>query len=386
MTTTNDLQQAMTIDGEPGRVEVPFLDLHGMHAGIKEEILADVADLIETSAFSNGPAVAEFERAFAEFCGTSSCVGVASGLDALRLALVAAGIEPGDEVLVPANTFIATVEAVTQAGGRPVLVDVSEHDYNLDPAAVEAALTPRSRFLLPVHLYGQLADMGMLGALAERHGLKILEDACQAHGAERDGVRAGTGGLAAGFSFYPGKNLGAMGDAGALVTDDAELAARVRMLREHGQSRKYEHDVPGYTARLDTLQALVLLRKLPLLAGWNDERRAAARRYADVLAGIGDLVLPACARASEPVWHLFVVRTAEPGALAASLGERGISTGRHYPSPIHLTRAYAHLGYGPGDFPIAERLAREVVSLPVFPGITEAQIDAVAAAVRMHFA
>ena len=190
-------------------------------------------------------------------------MGVASGLDALRLALVAAGIEPGDEVLVPANTFIATVEAVTQAGGRPVLVDVSEHDYNLDPAAVEAALTPRSRFLLPVHLYGQLADMGMLGALAERHGLKILEDACQAHGAERDGVRAGTGGLAAGFSFYPGKDLGAMGDAGALVTDDAELAARVRMLREHGQSRKYEHDVPGYTARLDTLQALVLLRKLP---------------------------------------------------------------------------------------------------------------------------
>ena len=368
------------------RVEVPFLDLHGMHAGIKADILADMADLIETSAFSNGPAVAEFERAFAQFCGTSTCVGVASGLDALRLALIAAGIEPGDEVIVPANTFIATVEAVTQAGGRPVLADVSDHDYNLDPAAVEAAVTPRTRFLLPVHLYGQLADMNALRSLADRHGLKILEDACQAHGAERDGVRAGTGGLAAAFSFYPGKNLGAMGDAGALVTDDADLAARVRMLREHGQSRKYEHDVPGYTARLDTLQALVLLRKLPLLAGWNDERRAAARRYADVLEGVGDLVLPASARGSDPVWHLFVVRTADPAALAASLSERGISTGRHYPTSIHLTGAYAHLGYGPGDFPIAEGLAREVVSLPVFPGITEAQIDAVAAAVRAHFA
>jgi dTDP-4-amino-4,6-dideoxygalactose transaminase len=379
---TNDLRPSMTID----RVEVPFLDLHGMHAGIKAEILADMADLIETSAFSNGPAVAEFERAFAQFCGTSTCVGVASGLDALRLALIAAGIEPGDEVIVPANTFIATVEAVTQAGGRPVLADVSDHDYNLDPAAVEAAVTPRTRFLLPVHLYGQLADMDALRPLADRHGLKILEDACQAHGAERDGVRAGTGGFAAAFSFYPGKNLGAMGDAGALVTDDADLAARVRMLREHGQSRKYEHDVPGYTARLDTLQALVLLRKLPLLAGWNDERRAAARLYADVLEGVGDLVLPASARGSDPVWHLFVVRTADPAALAASLGERGISTGRHYPTSIHLTGAYAHLGYGPGDFPIAEGLAREVVSLPVFPGITEAQIDAVAAAARAHFA
>ena len=383
--TTNDPRITLSPDREPERVEVPFLDLHGMHASVKEEILADIADLIDTSAFSNGPPVAEFERAFGQFCGTSSCVGVASGLDALRLALVAAGIESGDEVIVPANTFIATVEAVTQAGARPVLVDASEQDYNLDPAAVDAAVTPRSRYLLPVHLYGQLADMRALGPLAERHGLGILEDACQAHGAERDGVRAGKAGFAAAFSFYPGKNLGAMGDAGALVTEDAELAARVRMLREHGQSRKYEHDVPGYTARLDTLQALVLLRKLPLLAGWNDERRTAARYYADALAGVGDLVLPACAPGSEPVWHLYVVRTAEPDALAASLGERGIRTGRHYPAPIHLTRAYAHLGYRRGDFPIAERLAREVVSLPLFPGITEAQLDAVAAGVRAHF-
>jgi dTDP-4-amino-4,6-dideoxygalactose transaminase len=383
--TTHDVALHGPVEQEPRRVDVPFLDLHGIHAAIKDEILADVAHLIDTSAFSNGPAVAVFEQEFARFCGTSTCVGVASGLDALRLALVAAGLGPGDEVIVPANTFIATVEAVTQAGARPILVDASEDDDNVDPAAVEAAVTPRTRFLLPVHLYGQLADMRALGALAERHGLRILEDACQAHGAQRDGVRAGTSGLAAAFSFYPGKNLGAMGDAGALVTDDPELAVRVRALREHGQRRKYEHEFPGYTARLDTLQALVLLRKLPLLAAHNEQRRAAARYYGDALAGLGDLVLPPCPPGSDPVWHLYVVRTAEPDALAASLRARGISTGRHYPEPIHLTRAYAGLGYAPGAFPVAERLARQVLSLPLFPGITEAQLEAVVDGARAYF-
>jgi dTDP-4-amino-4,6-dideoxygalactose transaminase len=386
MTTNVDLKPTpQRADRSRSRVEVPFLDLHGIHAPLKAEILADVAHLIDCSAFSNGPAVAEFENAFKHFCGTRWCVGLSSGLDALRLGLLAGGIEPGDEVIVPANTFVATVEAVSQAGAVPVLVDAGEADCNVDPGAVEAALTPRTRFLLPVHLYGQLADMPALKSIAERRGLRILEDACQAHGGERDGIRAGQGGLAAAFSFYPGKNLGAMGDAGALVTDDADLAERVRALREHGQRRKYHHDLPGYTARLDTLQALVLLRKLPLLDRWNQERRAAAQYYNEALAGLGDLVLPPCPRQSEPVWHLYVVRTREPQALAAFLRERGIGTGRHYPVPIHLTDAYAHLGYRRGDFPVTERLAGEILSLPIFPGITDEQIAAVVEGVAAYF-
>jgi dTDP-3-amino-3,4,6-trideoxy-alpha-D-glucose transaminase len=382
---TTKVDPCVPTDGAPRVAEVPFLDLRGIHAPMKADILADIAHLIDTSAFSNGAAVVEFEDRFGRFCGTRWCVGVSSGLDALRLALLASGIAPGDEVILPANTFIATVEAVTQAGGRPILVDVRENDHNIDPAAVEAVVTARTRFLLPVHLYGQLADMRALRALAERHGLLIVEDACQAHGSERDGFRAGRAGLAAAFSFYPAKNLGAMGDAGALVTDDAAIAAHVRALREHGQRRKYHHDMPGFTARLDTLQALVLLRKLPRLADWNEKRRAAARFYSDALAGVGDLVLPPCPQGSEPVWHLYVVRTAKPLALAAYLRDRGISTGRHYPVPIHLTSAYAGLGHGRGDFPVAERLAREVLSLPMFPGITRAQLDAVVDGVAAFF-
>jgi dTDP-4-amino-4,6-dideoxygalactose transaminase len=265
-------------------------------------------------------------------------------------------------------------------------VDVSERDYNLDVAAVAAAITPRTRFLLPVHLYGQLADVRALADIAARHDLQLLEDACQAHGAERDGVRAGAAGTAAAFSFYPGKNLGAMGDAGALVTDDAELAARVRALREHGQRAKYVHELEGYTARLDTLQALVLSRKLPLLDGWNEERRAAAAFYTAELAGVGDLVLPPVPDGSDPVWHLYVVRTAEPDRLAAALAERGVATGRHYPQPPHLSGAYAWLGHRRGEFPVTEALADELLSLPIFPGITEEQLHAVAAAVADAFA
>ena len=297
---------------------VPFLDLGPSHDGLVTALLEDFARLIESGAFTNGPAVAEFEEAFAAYCGSAHCVGLASGLDALRLALIALELEPGDEVIVPADTFVATLEAVTQAGGTPVLADVSESDYNLDPEAAEAAVGPRTRALLPVHLYGQLADLERLAALAERHGLAVVEDACQAHGARRDGHGAGATGLAGAFSFYPAKNLGAMGDAGALVTSDAELAAHARMLREHGQTRKYRHEAEGWTARLDTIQALVLLRKLPLLDGWNEERRAAAAFYSEALAGVGDLRLPPVAAGSEPVWHLYVVRTARPRSWPSS--------------------------------------------------------------------
>jgi dTDP-4-amino-4,6-dideoxygalactose transaminase len=367
------------------RLPVPFLDLRHVHDGLKAEILSDLSDLIDTNAFTNGPQVRQFEEAYAEWCGSRHCVGLASGLDALRLALLAAGIEPGDGVIVPANTFIATFEAVAQAGGRPVPVDVGESDYNLDLGAVEAAITARTRFLLPVHLYGQMTDMRALSALASHRGLTIVEDACQAHGAARDGLVSGTAGLAGAFSFYPGKNLGAMGDAGALVTDDEELAEQVRALREHGQREKYRHELEGYTARLDTIQALVLLHKLPELERWNEERRSVAQAYTSVLEGIGDLVLPSVPEGSEPVWHLYVVRTAAPERLAAFLGERGIGSGRHYPEPAHLSPAYRWLGYERGSFPVTERLAGELLSLPIFPGMSEEQVDAVVRAISEYF-
>jgi acetyltransferase-like isoleucine patch superfamily enzyme len=261
-----------------GRIDVPFLDLGCVHAQLKPQILEDISELLDSGAFTNGPAVGEFEQAFAAYCGRSACVGVANGTDAIRLSLIAAGITPGDEVIVPANTFVATFEAICQAGGLPVPVDVTEADYNVDVAAAESAVTEQTRFLLPVHLYGQLADMAGLERLAERAGTEIVEDACQAHGATRDGRRAGGVGTAAAFSFYPGKNLGAIGDAGAIVLDDADLDRELRALREHGQHEKYRHAREGWTARLDTLQAAVLLRKLPLLDDWNAERRATTGR------------------------------------------------------------------------------------------------------------
>jgi len=364
----------------------PFLDLAPVTSAVEDDLFTKFAELVESGQFVNGPQVASFEEAFAAWCGVPHCVGTASGLDALRLGLLAAGLEPGDEVVLPAMTFVATAEAVTQAGGQPVLADVSEHDWNLDPASAEAAATGKTRFLLPVHLYGQLADVSALAGVAGRLGLTIVEDACQAHGAERDGIRAGSAGSAAAFSFYPGKNLGAMGDAGALVTSDDRLADEVRALREHGQRLKYDHDVEGWTARLDTIQAIVLLLKLPLLTGWNEERRQAAAFYGEALRGVGDVVLPPVPPGSSPVWHLYVIRTAEPEDLAAFLADRGIATGRHYPIPVHLTRAYEHLGYREGAFPVAEALARECLSLPIFPGITEVQATAVVEGIRDFFA
>ena len=366
-------------------VAVPFLDLSHMHAPLKDELMREVGALLESGAFTNGPLVTSFETAFAAYCGVGHCVGVSSGLDALRLGLLASGLEPGDEVIVPAATFVATLEAVTQAGGVPVVVDVSEGDYCLDPNATSAAIGPRTHALLPVHLYGQLADMRALGTIAESRGIHILEDACQAHGAERGGLRAGASGSAAAFSFYPGKNLGAAGDAGAFLTEDAGTADRVRALREHGQTAKYVHAFVGWTARLDAIQALVLSQKLPLLDGWNEQRRRAARFYDRALEGVGDLVLPPVPVGSRPVWHLYVVRTREPEALAAFLGERGIGTGRHYPDPVHLTEAYQSLGHRRGAFPMAEALARECLSLPMFPGIDEGQLAAVVDGVRSFF-
>jgi dTDP-3-amino-3,4,6-trideoxy-alpha-D-glucose transaminase len=364
---------------------VPFLDLGRVHRGLRDDIVQELNAVIEASKFVNGPQVAEFEDMFAAYCGTRFCVGVASGLDALRLGLLAAGLEPGDEVIVPAMTFVATFEAVRQAGGRPLVVDVSERDYNIDPEAVAPAGGPRTRFLLPVHLYGQMADMHSLRQVAAQRGIGVLEDACQAHGATRDGARAGNAGLAAAFSFYPTKNLGAMGDAGALVTDDADLAAAVCALREHGQRVKYRHEREGYTARLDTFQAVVLKHKLAFLDDWNDERRALAAYYFESLDGVGDLRLPPVPSGSDPVWHVYAVRTDARDELAAFLAEHGIATALHYPEPPHLSSAYSWLSYGPGDFPVAEALANELLSLPLFPGMSEAEVDSVITAVRDFF-
>ena len=364
---------------------MPFLDLGATHAPLKDDLLALFGDLIDSSAFVNGPQVDEFEARWAEYCGVRHCIGVSSGLDALRLALLAAGVGRDAEVIVPAHTFAATFEAVSQTGATVVPVDVRWDDYNIDPDAVARAVTPRTRVVLPVHLYGQLCDMRSLARVADAAGLAVIEDACQAHGATRNGVRAGTAGLAAAFSFYPGKNLGAMGDAGALVTNDADLAEQVRALREHGQRAKYRHEFDGYTARLDTIQAIVLLRKLSALDEWNALRRSVARRYSAALDGVGDLVLPTVAEGSEPVWHLYVVRTKAPEELAAFLADRGIATGRHYPEPPHLSRAYSSLGYGPGSFPVAETLAREGLSLPMYPGMTEDEIEAVVGAISDYF-
>lgn len=376
MTTITQTESART---------VPFFDGAAMMDGLKEDLLAELSELIDSGRFINGPQVAEFEASFAAYCQTAACVGAASGLDALRLALIAAGLERGDEVIVPAQTFIATLEAVTQAGGVPVVADVAESDYNLDPDAAEAAVTSRTRFVLPVHLYGQMADMRALGLMAMRHGVALLEDACQAHGAERDGLRAGAESLAGAFSFYPAKNLGAMGDAGALVTDDLELADRVRALREHGQTEKYRHVTAGFTARMDTLQAIVLKHKLPHLDSWNDSRREAARFYTDGLEGVGDLRLPPVPEGSNPVWHLYVIRTADPEGLAGFLGERAVATGRHYPEPPHLSAAYAELGHTAGAFPVAEAISREGLSLPMYPGISEVQLTAVVEAISEFF-
>jgi dTDP-4-amino-4,6-dideoxygalactose transaminase len=362
-----------------------FVDLSHVNAAVARDVLADLAALITTGEFTNGPQVERFERGFATYCRASECVGTSSGLDALRLALIAAGIGQGDEVIVPAQTFIATFEAVSQAGATPIVVDVSERDYNLDPDAVAAAVGPRTRCVLPVHLYGQMADMRRLSDLAERHDLWLVEDACQAHGAERDDLHPGQAAAAAAFSFYPTKNLGALGDAGALISDDHALAADARALRQHGERERHVSERIGYTARLDTLQAAVLLRKLPLLEEWNRQRRETAALYADALEHAGDLRCLPVPAGSRPVWHLYPVRTAHAESLAAFLAERGIRTGRHYPQPPHLSPAYAALGHRRGAFPVAEGLAVQLLSLPIFPGISERQVARIAGAVHEYF-
>ncbi len=345
------------------------------------EITRAISAVISRGDFILGEEVEQFEDAFAEACQVEHAVGVDSGTSALELALRAFGIGPGDQVVTAANTFIATALAISYTGATPVLVDVDPHTFNMDPALLEDAITERTKAVIPVHLYGQAADMDPIIEIARRHHLVVIEDACQAHGATYKGKRVGSIGDAAAFSFYPAKNLGAYGDGGAVVTNDERIAKSLRRLRNYGQSDKYIHDLRGYNRRLDTLQAAVLHAKLKCLDGWNAARREHARRYQELLAS-ADVVTPAPANYGEPVWHLYVIRAQDRDGLRKRLMEQGIRAGIHYPVPIHLQQAYADLGYGPGAFPITEQASREVLSLPMYAELSAEQIEYVAGAIR----
>lgn len=361
---------------------IPFLDVKAATEELRPEIDAALAEVVGSGWYVGGPAVARFEAAFAAHVGAAQCVGASNGLDALTLALRALGVGEGDEVIAPANTFIATWLAIEAAGARVVPVEPREDTMNIDAARIEAAVTPQTRAIIPVHLYGQPADMDAIGDIAARRGLKVIEDAAQAHGARWRGARIGGGSDAACWSFYPGKNLGALGDAGAVTTNDPDLAGRIRRLGNYGSAEKYVHDARGVNARLDPLQAAALTVKLAYLDDWNARRARIAALYLDALAGLSGLTLPAVDPRAEPVWHLFVIRAADRDRLAARLAEAGVQTLIHYPTPPHLQKAFADSGYGPGDLPVAERLANEVLSLPIGPHLAEDDAARVADAVR----
>lgn len=358
---------------------VPLVDLAAQQAEVHQEVLAGIEALLRSAAFIGGEPVAAFEREYAQFCGAEHCVGASNGTDALELALRALGVGPGDEVILPAGTFVATAEAVHRAGATPVLVDVDEEHLLMDPAAAGAAVTSRTRAVIPVHLYGQCAPVERI-AEAVGPSVPILEDAAQAQGALRHGRSAGTLGTVAATSFYPGKNLGAAGDAGAVLTSDPGLARAVRRIAEHGSLTKYQHDVPGFNARLDAVQAVVLRAKLARLPGWNARRAAAARRYDALLRDVPGVKLPATAPGNEHVWHLYMVRVPHRDAVLARLHAEGIGAGVHYPVPVHLTGAFAHLGHRRGDFPVAEAAADQVLSLPLYPHLSPEQQERVVAA------
>jgi len=378
--------------------KIPFVDLGTLHRELEEELVTVFRSALRTAGFIGGPAVEGFERDFAQFCETQFCVGVNSGTDALRFALIAAGVQLGDIVLTVPFTFIATTEAISQAGARPDFVDINGRTFTMDPEKLRQYLETQcvpdevtGRYVhktlgrpvtavVPVHLYGQMADMDPILELAAHYKLTVIEDACQAHGAESFSkkrnrwLKAGSIGRAAAFSFYPGKNLGACGEGGAVTTNDEELARKVAMLRDHGQSKKYYHDVEGYNGRLDSIQAGILRVKLRHLSRWNEQRRESARIYDELLAPLGGSVIcPYKSSSSKSVYHLYVVRTQFRDELQKDLNEAGIGTGIHYPIPIHLQAAYASMGWKQGDFPESEEAADQILSLPMFPGLTADQ-------------
>lgn len=365
-------------------MNVPFLDLHAAYLELKSDIDEAVSRVLESGWYLLGGELDAFEREFADYLGVKHCIGVGNGLEALHLSLRALGVGPGDEVLVPANTFIATFLAVSYAGATPVPVEPIESTYNLDSDRLGAVLTARTKAIIPVHLYGQPADMDPILAFAEQHGLWVLEDAAQSHGARYRGRRVGGLGHAAGWSFYPGKNLGALGDGGAVTTNDDVLAERLRVLRNYGSKVKYVHEVQGFNSRLDELQAAVLRVKLRHLDAWNRRRKSVATTYLRALAET-ELVLPAVPAWTDPVWHLFVVRTPQRDFLRCALQERGIGALIHYPIPPYLQNAYKKLDYGVDRFPLSERLHKEVLSLPMGPHLSKCHIEAVVGAVINAF-
>lgn len=363
------------------QTKVPFLDLKAQYLSIKGEIDAAIAKILETSQFVLGDEVAALEREFAEYCGAAQGVGVNSGTSALHLALLACGVGPGDEVVTVPHTFVATVAAIRYTGARPVYVDVDPASFTMDPALLEAAIGPRTKAVIPVHLYGQPADMDPILAVARRRGLRVIEDAAQAHGARYGGRPIGSLGDVACFSFYPGKNLGAYGEGGMVVTSDEGIAKTVRMLRDWGQDRKYHHVLPGYNYRLEGMQGAILRVKLRHLERWTEARRTHAARYAELLAGTA-VKLPAERPGSRHVYHVYAVRTRDRDAVMKALAEQGVQTGIHYPVPVHLQPAYEDSAWHEGSFPHAERAAAEVLSLPMYPEMTEEHLQAVGRAVR----
>lgn len=378
---------------------IPLVDLRAQYQSIKPEMDAAMQEVIDGTAFILGPAAERFEKNFAAFCGAEHCIGVDSGTAALHLALVAFGVGPGDEVITTPHTFVATAEPISLVGARPIFVDIDPRTYNLDPNKLEDAITLRTRAIIPVHLYGQPAEMDAIRQIARRHNLRVIEDAAQAHGATYRDRRAGSLGDVACFSFYPGKNLGAYGDAGALVTDDAELAARLRMLRDHGRTSKYEHQITGFGYRLDGLQGAVLDVKLKHLPEWNAQRRAHADYYTELLSSLDDassvqpqaweddasIVTPFEPSHLRSSYHLYVLRAKKRDSLLQYFKARDIEAGIHYPIPLHLQPVYKNLGYTRGDLPAAEQAADQVISLPMYPELTTAQMERVVDTLREFY-
>lgn len=369
-------------------MNVPFLDLKAQNSSIASEVLPLWADILNNAAFIGGPQVQGLEEEFAAACGVKHAIALSNGTDALRFVFMALGVKPGDEIITVSNSFIATTEAISQAGGTIRFVDIDPKTYLMDPALLEAAITPKTVGIVPVHLYGQMADMDPILAIANKHGLWVVEDAAQSQLAEYKGKRSGAVGIAAATSFYPGKNLGACGEAGGVTTNDDAIAAAVRQIRDHGQAKKYYHDIEGYNGRCDAIQAAALRVKLRRLPDWNAARRSHAKRYLELLAGTPGITLPTAADYGTPVWHIFLVQVENRDAVAAYMNERGVATGLHYPLPLHQQKAYKHLNIADGTLPVTEAVAKRLLSIPMFPELSEEQIAYVAAtlkeAVKQH--
>lgn len=361
-------------------MQIPLVDLKAQYLSIKEEIDEAIQRVLNKCNFIMGDEVKEFEEELASFCSAKYAVGVSSGTDALLLALKAINIQPGDEVITVPNTFIATTEAITMAGGKIKFVDIDEETFNIDTSKIESAITNKTRAILPVHLYGQPANMDPIIDVAKKYNLKVIEDAAQAHGAEYKNKRVGALGDIGIFSFYPGKNLGAYGDAGAVVTNDPDISNKIAMLRNHGRTKKYEHEYEGYNCRLDTLQAAILRVKLKYISSWNEARRNHASSYRKLLQNT-DIILPTEQKDNKHIYHIFAVRVADRDNLLNKLKNEGIGAGIHYPIPLHLQPAYRYLGYKKGDFPITEKCAREIISLPMYPELDEVKIKKIAEAI-----